>query len=440
MTEALKVGLAGLGTVGGGVLRLLAERGTVLADRVGRRIEIVAISARNRHKHRDAPSSGLRWIDDPVELARDPAIDTFVELIGGENGVAKDSVEAALRSGKHVVTANKALLAHHGSALAALAEKHGVALSFEAAVAGGIPVVKVMRESLQGNDVSRVYGILNGTCNYILTLMLKEGRAFSDVLKEAQAQGYAEADASFDIGGFDTAHKLALLTSLAFGTRTSFESVYVEGIETITPADIEAADDLGYRIKLLGVALRTDSGIEQRVHPTMVPKHTAIANVEGVSNCVAIDGNHVGDIMLIGPGAGAGPTASSVVSDLIDIARGHVLPPFVTHAKDLKPYKKAQMRAHEGGYYIRLSVYDRTGAFAAIASRMAEQNISIESIVQRRRRAELPGFRRKQEGLPAAVVMITHQTTEAAIRKALAAIERDGHVDAKPQMIRIEKL
>jgi homoserine dehydrogenase len=270
--------------------------------------------------------------------------------------------------------------------------------------------------------------------------MLKEGRAFADVLKEAQAQGYAEADPSFDIGGFDTAHKLALLTTLAFGTRTSFESVYVEGIENITPADIEAADDLGYRIKLLGVALRTDGGIEQRVHPTMVPKHTAIADVDGVSNCVAIDGDFVGDIMLIGPGAGAGPTASSVVSDLIDIARGHILPPFVTRAKDLKPYKKAQMRTHAGGYYIRLSVYDRPGAFAAIASRMAEQGISIESIVQRRRRAELPGFRRQEAGSPAAVVMITHQTMEAAIGKALAAIERDGHVDAKPQMIRIERL
>jgi homoserine dehydrogenase len=354
--------------------------------------------------------------------------------------VAKEAVEAALAAGKHVVTANKALLAHHGQSLAALAEKNGVALNFEGAVAGGIPVVKVIRESLQGNDISRVYGILNGTCNYILTLMEQEGRSFTDVLKEAQAQGYAEADPSFDIGGFDTAHKLALLTSLAFGTRTSFESVYVEGIESITPADIEAAGELGYRIKLLGVALRTDSGIEQRVHPTMVPKHTAIAEVDGVSNCVAIDGDFVGDVMLIGPGAGAGPTASSVTSDLIDIARGHILPPFGAKARSLKPYKRAQMRAHEGGYYIRLSVYDRTGAFAAIASRMADQGISIESIVQRRPRAELPGFDRPHKGSPAAVVMITHQTTEAAIRKALAAIERDGHVDQKPQMIRIEKL
>jgi homoserine dehydrogenase len=440
MTEPLKLGLAGVGTVGGGVLQLLTEHGCTLAKRVGQPIEVVAVSARDRRKNRDADISAFRFVADPVELARDPEINTFVELIGGESGVAKEAVETALRAGKNVVTANKALLAHHGPALAALAEKSSVALNFEGAVAGGIPIVKTIRESLQGNTISRVYGILNGTCNYILTLMLTEGRSFADVLKEAQVQGYAEADPTFDIGGFDTAHKLALLTTLAFGTRTSFESVYIEGIENITPADIEAADDLGYRIKLLGVASRTDGGMEQRVHPTMVPKHTAIASVDGVSNCVAIDGDFVGDIMLIGPGAGSGPTASSVVSDLIDIARGHVLPPFVTKAKDLKPYKKAEMRGHAGGYYIRLSVYDRTGAFAAIASRMAEQGISLESIVQRRRRAELPGFRRQDAGSPQAVVMITHQTTEAAIRKALGAIERDGHVEAKPQMIRIERL
>jgi len=440
MADGLKLGLAGIGTVGGGLLRLLEARRGSLASRAGQPIEVVAVSARNKRKKRDADISGLRFVKDPVALAKDPGIDVLVELIGGESGVAKEAVEAALRAGKHVVTANKALLAHHGPSLAALAEKNGVSLNFEGAVAGGIPVVKVIREGLQGNDITRVYGILNGTCNYILTLMEQEGSGFADVLKEAQAQGYAEADPTFDIGGFDTAHKLALLTSLAFGTRTSFESVYVEGIETITPADIEAADDLGYRIKLLGVALRTESGIEQRVHPTMVPKDTAIAEVDGVSNCVAIDGDFVGDVMLIGPGAGSGPTASAVMSDLVDIARGQVLPPFGVKAKDLKPYRRAQMRAHEGGYYIRLSVYDRTGAFAAIANRMADQGISIESIVQRRPRAELAGSKRRNEGAPTAVVMITHQTTEAAVRKALAAIERDGHVDAKPQMIRIEKL
>ena len=440
MVDALKVGLAGVGTVGGGLLQLLAAHGASIAARAGRPIEVVAVSTLEHRRNKDIDISKFRRVQDPVALAADPEIDVFVELMGGEGGVAKASVEAALAAGKHVVTANKALLAHHGTALATLAEKHGVALNFEAAVAGGIPVVKAVRESLQGTDISRVYGILNGTCNYILTQMEKEGTSFAEVLKEAQAQGYAEADPTFDIGGFDTAHKLTLLTSLAFGTRTDFDSVYVEGIEHISPADIEAAGDLGYRIKLLGVALRTDSGIEQRVHPTMVPKHSAIAEVDGVLNCVAIDGDFVGEVVLVGRGAGGPATASAVTSDLIDIARGHILPPFGTKAKSLKPYKQAQMRAHEGGYYIRLSVYDRTGAFAAIAGRMADQGISIESIVQRRGRAELPGANRRNKGGAAFVVMITHRTTEAAIRKALAAIESDGHVDQKPQMIRIEKL
>jgi homoserine dehydrogenase len=440
MADALKVGLAGVGTVGGGLLQLLAAHGDTIAARAGRPIKVVAVSTLEDRRNKAVDISKFRRVQDPVALAADPEIDVFVELMGGEGGVAKASVEAALRAGKHVVTANKALLAHHGASLATLAEKHGVALNFEAAVAGGIPVVKAVRESLQGNDISRVYGILNGTCNYILTQMEKEGTSFAEVLKEAQAQGYAEADPTFDIGGFDTAHKLALLTSLAFGTRTDFDSVYIEGIEHITPADIEAAGDLGYRIKLLGVALRTDSGIEQRVHPTMVLKHTAIAEVDGVLNCVAINGDFVGEVVLVGRGAGGAATASAVTSDLIDIARGLILPPFGTKAKSLKPYKKAQMRAHAGGYYIRLSVYDRTGAFAAIAGRMAEQGISIESIVQRRARAELPGVDRRNKGAPAFVVIITHQTTEAAVRKALANIERDGHVDQKPQMIRIEKL
>jgi homoserine dehydrogenase len=440
MAERLKIGLAGVGTVGGGLLQLLSARADSIAARAGRPIEVVAVSTLEHRRNPNVDISAFRRVQNPVALATDPDIDVFVELMGGEGGIAKDSVEAALRAGKHVVTANKALLARHGANLAALAEESGVALNFEAAVAGGIPIVKAIRESLRGNDISRVYGILNGTCNYILTTMEREGRSFADVLKEAQAQGYAEADPTFDIGGFDTAHKLALLTSLAFGTRVDFKSVYVEGIEEITPADIEAADELGYRIKLLGVALRTDSGIEQRVHPTMVPKHTAIAEVDGVLNCVAVDGDFVGEVVLVGRGAGGPATASAVTSDLIDLARGHVLPPFGTRTKDQQPYRKAEMRAHAGGYYIRLSVYDRTGAFAAIAGRMAEQGISIESIVQRRQVAELPGVERRNEGRAANVVMITHQTTESAVRTALAGIERDGHVDAKPQMIRIEKL
>lgn len=441
MSNSLRLGIAGLGTVGCGVLQLLERQRAAMAEWRLPEIAVGGVSARDRHKDRQIDISAFRWFDDPVELAASADIDVFVELIGGEGGAARAAVEAALRSGKHVVTANKALLAHHATELAALAEENGVALNFEAAVAGGIPIVKAMRESLLGNRISRVYGILNGTCNYILTRMQAEGRPFDEILADAQAEGYAEADPTFDIGGHDTAHKLSLLTTLAFGTKTAFDAVYLEGIASITTADIEAADELGYRIKLLGVALRTDSGIEQRVHPTMVEKHSAIAEVDGVSNCVAIDGDFVGDVMLVGPGAGAGPTASSVVGDILDIARGNVQPPLIRPASTLHPYERARMRAHEGGYYIRLSVIDRPGAFAAIATRMAEQDISLKSIVQRppaEPRAGENGNRPSKAPMP--VVMITHDTTEAAIQKAFSLIEQDGHVREKPQMIRIEKL
>jgi homoserine dehydrogenase len=439
--KPLKIGLAGLGTVGAGVVRLLAQNGAALEQRCGGAIRVTTVSARSRSRDRGIDISGFEWFDNPVEMASSDTIDVFVELIGGESGPAKDAVEAALRSGKSVVTANKALLAKHGTDLARLAESHQVALNFEAAVAGGIPIVKTMRESLVGNQVTRVYGILNGTCNYILTRMANEGQSFDAVLADAQRLGYAEADPTFDVDGHDTAHKLTILTSLAFGTEVSWDTTYLEGIRSIAPADIEAAADLGYKIKLLGVAIRTDSGIEQRVHPTMVPAGSAIAQVDGVLNCVAVTGDFSGSILLVGPGAGANATASSVVSDIADIARGNNFPAFVTPANLLKPHVRAQMRAHEGGYYIRLSVYDRSGAFAAIASRMAKEGISLESIVQKRRTGPLAGSGRpnKPED-PTPVVIITHETTEAAIRRALDAIEADGHVNEKPQMIRIERL
>jgi homoserine dehydrogenase len=270
--------------------------------------------------------------------------------------------------------------------------------------------------------------------------MQEEGWSFEDALKDAQAKGYAEADPTFDIGGMDTAHKLALLTTLAFGVRTALDKIYVEGIERITSADIEAADKLGYRIKLLGVAVETDSGIEQRVHPAMVAKQTPIAENYGAQNCIFIEGDFVADVMLSGQGAGAGPTASAVVGDIVDIARGELIAPFATKAKELKPYKRAEMRKHEGGYYLRLSVEDRIGVMAGIATRMAEQQISLESIVQHRQRMEIPGVEEVTVSGPVDVVMITHETTESAMKKALSAIERDGHVVAKPQMIRIERL
>ncbi len=402
---------------------------------------LVAFAHATEKKNRSVDISEFQWFDDPLTLAQSDDIDVFVELIGGEEGVARASVEAALKAGKHVVTANKALLAHYGVALARLADEKGVALNFEAAVAGGIPAIKTIRESLLSNTISRVYGILNGTCNYILTRMQKEGRAFDEVLQAAQDAGYAEADPTFDIGGHDTAHKLAILTTLAFGVETSIDTIYMEGIESISLADIQAADELGYRIKLLGIALQTDNGIEQRVHPTMVPKNTAIAEVDGVTNCVAFDGDFSGNVMLIGPGAGGRPTASSVLSDILDIAKGTIIPPFARQTDALKPYERARMRAHEGGYYIRLSVFDRPGAFASIATSMAEQGISLESIVQHRSRTALRGLdARTNDGSPLPVIMITHETTEAAIRAALQAIEKEGNVKEPPQMIRIEKM
>ena len=440
MDQPLRLGIAGLGTVGAGLVELLRAHGPRLAANTGRSLEIAGVSARDRARKRAVPLEGIKWFDAPERLAADPSIDVFVELIGGD-GIAKTAVEAALGAGKHVVTANKALLAAHGFELAKLAEKNGVALNFEAAVAGGIPVIKTLREALAANQIRRVYGILNGTCNFILTQMQKDHRSFAEVLEEAQEMGYAEADPSFDIGGFDTAHKLTLLTSLAFGTHVAFEEIDVEGIETISQADIEAADDLGFRIKLLGVALATESGIEQRVHPAMVPKHSAIAEVSGVTNCVAIDGDFVGNLLLAGPGAGAKATASAVASDILDIARGDLAPPFGVPAARLRPYKRAKLGQHQGAYYVRLSVYDRPGAMARIAGRMGEQEVSLESIVQRRPRGAQPGIdARLAPGLPTPVILITHETKEVAIRAALDAIHKDGEVSEKPQMIRIEPL
>ncbi len=432
MNNALRLGIAGLGTVGTGVLDGLERHGPALAERAGRPLVVSAVCARTRRKERGGHAiSAWRWFDDPVKLAASPDVDVLVELIGGEGDPAKAAVEAALKAGKPVVTANKALIAHHGGRLARLAESNGAALCFEAAVAGGIPIVKTLRESFAGNRVKRVFGILNGTCNYILTKMTGEGREFADVLKEAQKLGYAEADPTFDVGGFDTAHKLAILTSLAFGTVPEVESIYIEGIENITRTDIANADDLGYRIKLLGVAVKTDDGIEQRVHPTLVRKGTPIADVDGVYNAVAIQGDLVGDIMLEGRGAGAHPTASSVLSDVCDIARGHRVPAFGVPAARLAPYRQAKLKAHEGGYYVALELHDRPGAVAGVARRLAEMKISIESIVQRAPQSE---------AATAPFILITHDTLESSMRKALARIEADGHAAALPRMIRIERL
>lgn len=440
MNEPLKIGLAGLGTVGRGVARLIEQNGEDIASKIGRPIKITAVSARDKQKQRGIDISEFQWFDDPVELANQADIDVLVELVGGEEGVAFEATKTALSRGLDVITANKAMLAHHGLELANLAEEKKCNLLFEAAIAGGIPIVKSLKESLSGNKIKRIYGILNGTCNYILTRMQEEARNFDEVLKEAQDEGYAEADPTFDIGGIDAAHKVALLTSLSFGTQTSFKDIYIEGIEAIALEDIAAANDLGYRIKLLGVAMKTDEGIEQRVHPALVPKHSAISEVSGVTNCVCVDGDFVGNVMLIGPGAGEEATASSVVGDIIEAANNCKGQVFTQPASKLVPYKRAPLRTHEGGYYVRLSLLDRPGTFAAIATRMAEHDISLQSIVQRQNPQNLSEPPSETGDNPAPVVMITHQTTEKAISDALAAIENDGHVQGKPVMIRIEYL
>ena len=431
-SSPLRVGIAGLGTVGASVIRLLERQAQALEGRSGRSIVVTGVSARDKGKDRGVALGGLAWFDDPVELAKSSDIDLFVELIGGDEGPARAAVEAALSHGKAVVTANKALLAKHGVALARTAEAHRAALAFEASVAGGIPIVKTLREGLAGNQIERVYGILNGTCNYILSRMEMEKLSFAECLKEAQRLGYAEADPTFDIGGFDTAHKLAILASLAFGTKVDPAAISVEGIEQISLADLQAADELGYRIKLLGVAQRTADGVEQRVHPTMVAKSTAIAQVMGVVNAVTIDADAVHELTLVGPGAGGGATASAVVADIADIAKGVRSAPFGLPSAMLAKAERAPMQMHQGGYYIRLTVVDRPGVMAAIATQMGNRKISLESIVQRSR----PG---KTASEPATVILLTYATTEHTVREALAAIEADGIVSEKPQVIRIER-
>lgn len=435
MAESLKVGIAGLGTVGTSVVRILREKADYLACQCGRSIEIIAVSARDKGRNRGIDLSNIKWFDTPVEMAASGEIDVFVELIGGELDVVHKAVEKALEIGHHVVTANKALLARHGVTLAVSAEKKGVFLNFEAAVAGGIPVIKAMRESLSSNHISGIYGILNGTCNYILTRMFTKGLSFKDCLADAQRLGYAETDPTFDIGGNDTAHKLALLTSLAFGTETSLDDVYVEGISNISQIDIRAADELGYRIKLLGVALKTDSGIEQRVHPTMVPASSMIAQIHGVTNALSVQSDLLGELLFSGPGAGGMATASAVIGDLVDIAKAPIgfqyAPIFGIPALELAPHKKARISHHAGGYFIRLNVHDRAGVFATVARHMADHNISLESIVQR-------PFIESQA--VKTIILITHETTEVNVRQALAEIEKDGHLVAKSQFIRIERM
>jgi homoserine dehydrogenase len=439
MAEPLKVGLAGLGTVGTSVVHLLDRGREKLIARCGRGIEIVAMTARSRGKKRDFDLKKFRWANDPVALARDDEIDVLVELIGGAGDPAKAAVQAALAARKSVVTANKALLARHGLKLAALAERHGAALNFEASVGAGIPIVKTLREGLNGDVFTRIYGILNGTCNYILTRMEQDRLAFADCLREAQRLGYAEADPSFDVEGHDTAQKLSILASLAFGSKLDPGAIYVEGISSITLADLDAAAELGYRVKLLGVAVKTEAGIEQRVHPTMVPKESAIAQVMGVTNAVTVDAEGLSPITLVGPGAGGMATASAVVSDLADIARGVRNAPFGRPAARMITTRKAPMQRHEGGYYIRLMARDRPGTAATIARRLAQQKISLASIVQRHDIRGEGAANAGRSGEPVPVIMITYATSEDTVHRALSAVRRDRVISGRPQVIRIEK-
>ena len=434
----LRVGVAGLGNVGATLVRILQKDGAELTKKLGRKLVVTAVAARSRSRDRGIDISGLDWFDDPVALAKSDGIDLFVELIGGEDGPASAAVKAALEIGRPVVTANKALLAKHGVALARMAEESGAQLGFEAAVAGGIPVIKTLREGLGSARIAKVFGIMNGTCNYILTRMGNEDISFGDCLKDAQALGYAEADPTFDVEGFDTAHKLSILATLCFGYEIAPDKIRVEGISKITQHDIKVAAELGYKIKLLGIAQRTDEGIEQRVHPTFVPKGSAIAGVDGVMNAVALETDHVHELLLAGPGAGGPPTAASVLSDILDIARGTRVPPLGVPSEELLPYKQAPMRAHDGGYYIRLSAKDVPGALAAIATRMAEHGISIDSVIQR---SDLSAKAIAPDGSPTrTVVMITQQTLESAVRESLAQIAADGFIVGEPQLIRIETL
>lgn len=430
MEDVVKIGVAGLGTVGAGTVKLLSEHRDLLTDRCGRQIIVTAVSSRDRTRDRGFSTEGLTWYEDARLLATDDNVDIVVELIGGSDGIAYEVCKNALMAGKHVVTANKALLALKGAELAQIAEDNNVTIAYEAAVAGGIPVIKALREGLAGNAASRVTGILNGTCNYILTTMREQGRDFGDVLSEAQKLGYAEADPSFDVDGIDAAHKLAILASLAFGIEVDFDAVSIEGIRSVSALDIEYAEELGYRIKLLGIAKQTAEGIEQRVAPVMVDRNTQISKVEGVFNAVAIEGDFVGPVILQGKGAGERPTASAVVADIVDIASNRTAPVFGVPAKRLKKNVRASLEKHSGPYYLRLMVWDRPGVMAKVTTALSQHGVSVASMIQH--------GRAETEGGVVPVVFITHETSEGAMQEALETITAFESNSQPPVLMRIE--
>jgi homoserine dehydrogenase len=430
MKAVMKVGVAGLGTVGAGVVKLLRDNADLIAARAGQRIEVVAVSARDRSRDRGVALEGVNWHQDAAALAADPAVEVVVEVMGGSEGAARALVEAALAARKPVVTANKALLATHGVALAKLVESTNGTLAYEAAVAGGIPAIKALREGLAANRIARVAGILNGTCNYILTEMRMKGLPFDAVLKTAQELGYAEADPSFDIDGVDAAHKLAILAALAFGRPVDLASLHIEGIRHVSALDIALAGELGYRIKLLGIASREEGGVTARVHPCMVPASSPIASVEGVVNAVMAEGDAVGRVVLQGRGAGAGPTASAVVADLVDIARGRRAPLWGADSATLDASPALPMSRHRGATYLRLMVLDEPGVIADVTGILRDAKISLESMLQRGR----------APGEPVPVVLVTHECEEAAMDAALARIAALPTVVEPPARIRIEEM
>ncbi|MDJ0820778.1 MAG: homoserine dehydrogenase [Paracoccaceae bacterium] len=428
MTKPLRLGIAGLGTVGAGVLKIVRQKANALTQRSGRPIEVVAVSARNRDKDRGVPLTSYGWEDDPVTLATRDDVDIFVELMGGSDGPAKAATEAALKAGKDVVTANKALLAHHGQDLAALAEANGSVLRFEAAVAGGIPVIKALTEGLAGNDITRVMGVMNGTCNYILTRMEDGGLSYEEAFDEADDLGFLEADPQLDVGGIDAGHKLSLLASIAYGTQVAFDAVELEGIGQVTIEDIRQAADMGYRIKLLGVSRMTGRGLEQSMAPCLVPATSPLGQLQGGTNMVVIEGDQVGQIVMRGAGAGEGPTASAVMGDVMDIARGLRVTTFGQPASSLVAATSAKATT-PAAYYMRLALLDKPGALAKVATVLGEAGVSIDRMRQYQHAADT-----------APVLIVTHKTTRAALDTAIGGMADTGVVSGEPVALRIEEV
>ncbi len=428
MSDSLRLGIAGLGTVGIGVVRIVQQHAELIALRAGRRIEITAVSARDRTRNRDADLSGYAWETDPVALARREDVDLVIEVMGGSNGAAKDTTEAALAAGKDVVSANKALLALHGQTLAEAAEANGRVIRFEAAVAGGIPVIKALTEGLSGNQIRRVMGVMNGTCNYILTRMQSAGLPYETVFEEARQLGYLEADPNLDVGGIDAGHKLSLLAAIAFGTRVDFGAMELQGIGQISIDDIRLAEDMGYRIKLLGVAQMTGRGLEQRMSPCLVPAQSPLGQLEGGTNMVVLEGDSVGQIFLRGAGAGSGPTASAVMADVIDIARGIRIPMFGIPAAQLAAASPAKVSA-PAAHYLRMVLLDKPGALAKVATALGEAGVSINRMRQY-----------GHESVEAPVLIVTHKTTRDAIDHALSRMRQTDVVVGEPVALRIEDI